>query len=83
MGRCEYCMNINGKHDSMCPNYTPPKTNYYCDVCGDGIYPGEEYIINDDDKYAHWECVDYGRDLAKWLGYEIKEMEEMEDKYDI
>lgn len=80
---CEYCMKIAGEHDSRCPNYTPPKTNYYCDICKEGIYPGEEYIINDDDKYAHWECVDYGRNLAKWLGYEIKEMEEMEDEYDI
>ena len=62
---CEYCMKIGGEHDSRCPNYTPPKTNYYCDICEEGIYPGEEYIINDDDKYAHWECVDYGRDLAK------------------
>lgn len=24
---------------------------------------------------VHWECVDYGRDLAKWLGYEIKIMD--------
>ena len=80
---CEYCMKIGGEHDSRCPNYTLPKTNYYCDICGEGIYPGEEYIINDDDKYAHWECVDYGRDLAKWLGYEIKEMEEMDNEYDI
>ena len=77
---CEYCMKIGGEHDSRCPNYTPPKTNYYCDICEEGIYPGEEYIVNDDNKYAHWECVDYGRDLAKWLGYEIKEME---DEYDI
>ena len=80
---CEYCMKIGGEHDSRCPNYTPPKTNYYCDICGDGIYPGEEYIVNDDNKYAHWECVDYGRDLATWLGCEIKEMEEMEDEDDI
>ena len=80
---CEYCMKIGGEHDSRCPKYTPPKTNYYCDICDEGIYPGEEYIINDDDKYAHWECVDYGRDLAKWLGYEIKEMEETDDEYDI
>ena len=62
-----------------CPNYLPPKTNHYCSICGEGIYNGEEYIENDSGEYAHWECVDYGRDLAKWLGYEIKEME---DDYD-
>ena len=80
-GWCEYCHSL--EHPPECPNYTPPKPVCYCDVCGDWIYPGEEYIVNDNDKYAHWECVDYGRDLAKWLGYEIKEMEEMEDEYDI
>lgn len=31
--------------------------------------------MNDNDEYAHWECVSYGRDLAKWLGYKIKEKE--------
>ena len=43
----------------------------------------DKYNLNDDNKYAHWECVDYGRDLAKWLGCEIKEMEEMDNEYDI
>ena len=54
----------------------PPKTSYYCSICNEGIYNGEEYIENDEGKYAHLECVDYGRDLAKFLGYEIKTMEE-------
>ena len=48
-----------------------------CSICKEGIYNGEEYIVNDDKEYAHWECVDYGRDLAKFLGYEIKTMEEI------
>ena len=60
-----------------CPNYEPPKATHYCSVCEEGIYDGEEYIENDDGEYAHWECVDYGRDLAKFLGYEIKTMEEI------
>ena len=59
---------------SRCPNYIVPKTSHYCSICGEGILNGEEYIENDDCEYAHWECVDYGRDLAKFLGYEIKEM---------
>ena len=66
-----------------CPFYEPPKATHYCSICNDGIYDGEEYIVNDNDKYAHWECVDYGRDLAKWLGYEIKEMEEIDNEYNI
>ena len=35
---------------------------------------GEEYIWNDCGECAHFGCVDYGRDLAEFLGYEIKEM---------
>ena len=59
-----------------CPNYIPPKAFHYCPICNEGIYGGEEYIENDDGEYAHWECVDYGKDLAKFLGYEIKIMDE-------
>ena len=59
-----------------CPNYIPPKASHCCYICNEGIYGGEEYIENDDGKYVHWDCVDYGRDLAKFLGYEIKTMEE-------
>ena len=66
-----------------CPNYEPHKSNYYCSICNEGIYNGEEYIENDIGEYAHWECVDYGRDLVKWLGYEIKEMEDIDDEYNI
>lgn len=72
---CEYCIKIGGKHDSRCPLYEEPKVTHYCSVCNEGIYDGEEYIENDIGEYAHWECIDYGRDLAKWLGYEIKTME--------
>ena len=62
--------------DSRCPNYIPPKAKHYCSICDEGIYEGEEYIENDIGEYAHWECVDYGKDLAKFLGYEIKTMED-------
>ena len=61
---------------STCPNYIPEKANYYCSICGNGIYNGEEYIRNDDGDYAHWECIDGKKDLADWLDYEIKVMEE-------
>ena len=54
----------------------PPKTSHYCSICQEGIYNGEEYIENDWGEYAHWECVDYGKDLVRFLGYEIKTMEE-------
>ena len=71
---CNYCLRDHG-HNPRCPLYKE-KSSHYCSVCGDGILEGEEYIENDCGEYAHWECVDYGRDLARFLGYEIKTMEE-------
>ena len=74
---CIYCGQY-GTHHPRCPLYIPPKATHYCSICGEGIYDGEEYIVNDDGEYAHWDCVDYGRDLAKFLGYKVKEMNEEE-----
>ena len=59
-----------------CPNHISPSVNHYCSICDKGVHNGEEYIVNDNGDYAHWECVNYGRDLAKFLGYEIKEMDD-------
>ena len=78
---CKYCHKL--EHPQGCPNYTPPKSTHYCSVCDEGILNGEEYIVNDDGEYAHFCCIDYARDLAEWLGYEIKEMEDIYDEYDI
>lgn len=72
---CEICGRSVG-HSYRCPNYTPPKASYYCSACGDGIYDGEEYIENLDGEYRHYECFNGMRDLLKWLGFEIKTMEE-------
>ena len=55
--------------------YESPKVSHNCSICGEGILNGEEYIENDYGEYAHWECVGYGRDLAKWLGFDIKTVE--------
>ena len=80
---CEYCQQY-GTHHPRCPLYEPSKASHYCSICQEGIYNGEEYIENDCGEYAHWECVDYGRDLAKWLGFdignEIAEKERLGDK---
>lgn len=70
---CEICKKING-HAFRCPNYTPPKTIYYCSACGECIYNGEQYIENSDGEYRHYECFYGMRDLLQWLGYEIKTM---------
>ena len=72
---CEYCHQYIS-HNPRCPLYKPPRTSHYCSICQEGIFNGEEYIENDCGEYAHWECVDYGRDLVKFLGYKIKMMEE-------
>ena len=62
-----------------CPNYESPKATHYCSICNEGIYDGEEYIENDCGEFAHWECLSGTRDLAEWLGIEVKTME---DNYD-
>ena len=72
---CEYCQQY-GTHHPRCPLYEPNKATCYCSICEEGIYDGEEYIENDYGKYAHWDCVNYGRDLIKFLGYEINTMED-------
>ena len=76
---CEICRSY--PCHPRCPNYIPPKTSYYCSICQEGILKGEEYIENDCGECAHWDCVSYGRDLAKFLGYEIKEMDD-ENEWD-
>lgn len=74
---CELCFR-NPCH-SKCPNYIPPKANHYCSVCGEGIYPGEEYIVNGDDEYRHYDCFSGMRDLLEWLGYDVKTMEDFDE----
>ena len=71
---CDMC-NFT-KCPSGCPNYIPPKSKHYCSVCGDGIYDGEEYIVNDDGEYRHYDCFHGMRDLLEWLGYDVMTMEE-------
>ena len=74
--RCEICGMYNNHHDLRCPNYKYPKFITRCDVCGEGICDGEEYIKNLDGEYVHYECVKGIRWLLDWLGYNIKRMEE-------
>ena len=77
---CIYCHQY-GTHHPRCPLYEPSKATHYCSICQEGIYNGEEYIENSCGEYAHWNCVDYGRDLVDFLGYEIKEMDD-ENEWD-
>ena len=72
---CEHCHRDIGHHP-RCPLYVPPKASYYCSACGQGIYSGDEYIMNDEGEYRHYDCFYGARDLLDWLGYEIKTMED-------
>lgn len=71
---CEYC-NGEGYHLPGCPSYSYPNHYFFCSICNEAIIDGEEYIENDNGDYAHWDCLEYGRELIKWLGHEIKTME--------
>lgn len=71
---CEVCKNYPCLN--RCPNHMPQKTLYYCSICNDGIQNGEEYIENGNGEFAHYECVDYAKKMAEFLGYDIKEMED-------
>ena len=80
---CEYCLGIGGHHNTQCPYYEPTKSKHNCSICKENIFVGDEYIVNNKGDYAHWECVDYAINLAEFLGYEIKEMEDetKDEKY--
>lgn len=71
---CEYCHWTSG-HPSSCPNADEPKSDYQCSFCEEGIYEGEEYVINQDGDYAHLDCVDATREVISWFGSEIKTIE--------
>lgn len=71
---CKYC--LQSTCPPGCPNYHQHKPLYYCSVCGNGIYEGEEYVANNDGEYIHFDCIQSIRQLLQWLGYEIKEMED-------
>lgn len=75
---CEFCHRDFG-HNTGCPNYTPPKYKHHCSICEDGIYNGDEYIKNDSAEYIHWDCWQSCKDLIKWLGYEVKTMDENDE----
>lgn len=69
---CSICNHI--PCHSRCPNYKPPKADYYCSVCGEGILDGEKYIENLNNEYIHYDCIQSYRKLISWLGYDIKIM---------
>lgn len=75
---CSECGRISG-HDCRCPNYTYPATSHHCKICDEGIYDNEEYLVNQDGEYIHYDCIQGFRELIDWLGYEVKTMGELYD----
>ena len=68
--RCEICQHEN--HIVGCPYYERKHLSH-CDVCGEFIYEGEEYLENNGGDLVHLECIQSIKWLIGWLGYEIKE----------
>ena len=51
------------------------KTNIcYCSICRKPIQKSEEYLVNGKGKTIHFACIESLRQLLRWLGYEVKEM---------
>lgn len=75
---CSECRRIIG-HDCRCPKYIYPPASHRCEICDEGIYEYEEYIVNDNDEYIHYDCIQNDRELIDWLGYEIRTMGELYD----
>lgn len=74
MGYCIYCK--SAPHLPGCPLFEPPKAKHNCKICNEGILNGEEYIENEDGDYAHYDCVDGSREMAKFLDVKIEVMGE-------
>lgn len=72
---CEYCWKDIGHHP-RCPLYEPKKAKYYCFICGEGIYDGQRYIVNDSDELAHQDCFHRMYDSIHWNKYAINTMED-------
>lgn len=72
---CEIC-GETGFHSPRCPMYPPQKTRFCCSACGEGILDGEEYIENQDGEYRHYDCIYGMRELLRWLGLDVKVMED-------
>lgn len=70
---CEYCGRDSG-HAERCPLHEDRKSNYICCYCKEGIFNGDEFIVNSEGEYLHRDCI-LGYDfLINWLGYDFKEM---------
>lgn len=73
---CEICR--QNPCVSRYPNHVPPRAAHVCDFCKEGIHAGEEYLVNADGLYRHYDCFYHFDDIVKWLGFVINTMEDDE-----
>ena len=57
-----------------CPNEDMPVAHYFCEICKEGIYSGDEYLKNDNDEYVHLDCLNDRYEMAEFLGSPISTM---------
>lgn len=69
---CSYC--LRDICPPGCPNYSPNASRCFCEICGESINDGDEYIENENGAYVHLYCCFSFRKLLNWLGHEIKTM---------
>lgn len=50
------------------------KSNYICCYCKEGIFNGDEFIVNSEGEYLHRDCIFSYDFLVNWLGYDFNEM---------
>ncbi len=61
---CEICRQI--PCHPRCPNASDPEPEYRCSECGDGVFPGMEYLKLDDGSVLCKDCLD-GKSLTEIL----------------
>lgn len=61
-----------------CPNYVERKSDVLCEICGEYILPGEEYVKNEKEEYIHVNCISQynARLIINWFGYATEIMNE-------
>ena len=72
---CEICRSV--PCDPRCPNYETPlskKTGLICDMCGEEILVGEEYLDDGNGYIAHSDCISGISNLVDWLDLELDEV---------